>query len=183
MLKSVEHKMVELKARVLDLRAVREKLQELGARPVRTFHQIDTYFEIPIGRLKLRETEGENTAQLVYYERKNITGPKGSKIFILQICEPAVFKTALKRIVKTKVTVDKMREILRFKNVSIEKFYGIQVHLDNVQDLGTFIEFEKKVYVSGYRKDEKVFGELMKKLGVTPESLEKLSYSDLILLP
>lgn len=176
MLRSVEHKMVELKARVPDLHSVREKLEELGAQPVGTFHQIDTYFEIPKGRLKLRETEGANTAQLVYYERKNVAGPKGSEVFILGISKPTAFKTALKKIVKTKVTVDKIREILRYQ--------GTQIHLDTVKELGTFIEFERTVSSDAYSISEgqRALEKLMKKLGVTPESLEKLSYSDLIAL-
>ena len=176
MLKSVEHKMIELKARVPDLHAVREKLEGLGAQPVGTFHQIDTYFEIPKGRLKLRETEGENTAQLVYYERKNVAGPKGSEVFILEIYEPTVFKTVLRKIVRTKVTVDKIREILRYE--------GTQIHLDTVKELGAFIEFERRASSGAYAtsEDQRMLEKMMKKLGVPPESLEKLSYSDLIAL-
>lgn len=176
MLKSVEHKMVDLKARVPDLRAFRTKLEELGAQSVGTFHQIDTYFEIPKGRLKLRETEGEKTALLVYYERKNVAGPRGSGVFILKISSATAFKTALKRILKTRVTVDKMREIFRYQ--------GTQVHLDTVKELGTFIEFERIVSSDAYTTSEgqRVLEKLRKELGVNPESLEKLSYSDLIAL-
>jgi len=176
MLKSVEHKMVDLKARVPDLRVVREKLEELEAQPVGTFHQVDTYFEIPKGRLKLRETEGKNTAQLVYYERKNSAGPRGSDVFILEMSKQTDFRNALKKIVKTKVTVDKIREILRYE--------GTQVHLDTVKELGTFIEFERIVSGGAYSisKGRRVLEKLMKKLGVTPESLEKMSYSDLLAL-
>lgn len=175
MLKSVEHGMVELKARIPDLNAVRKKLIELGAQAVGTFHQVDTYFEIPKGRLKLRETEGEYTAQLIYYERKNVAGPKESEVFILEVPKPAVFKAALKKVVKTKVTVDKMREIFRYE--------GTQIHLDTVEKLGTFIEFERVVSGSdAYATSEgqRTLEKLMKKLGVAPESLEKVSYSDLI---
>lgn len=175
MLKSVEHGMVDLKARVPDLNSIREKLRELGAQPVGTFHQVDTYFEIPKGRLKMRETEGEATAQLIYYERKNVAGPRGSEVFILEVPKPAVFKAALKKVVKTKVTVDKMREIFRYE--------GTQIHLDAVEKLGTFIEFERVVSSDdAYATSEgkRTLEKLMKKLGVVPKSLEKLSYSDLI---
>ncbi len=174
MLKTVEHKMVDLKVRVPDLRAVREKLEELGAQPVGTFHQVDTYFEIPKGRLKLRETEEKNAAQLVYYERQNIAGPRGIEVFILEMSKLSDFKTVLKRILKTKVTVDKMREIFRCQET--------QIHLDTVKDLGAFIEFERIVSsdASSVREGQKALEKLMKKLEVPPESLEKLSYGDLI---
>ncbi len=37
-------------------------------------YQIDTYFKVPNGRLKLREGNIENC--LIYYQRKNQKGPK-----------------------------------------------------------------------------------------------------------
>ena len=49
------HVNVEIKARCSDLDRVRDRLIALGARVVGTDHQIDTYFQVPRGRLKLRE--------------------------------------------------------------------------------------------------------------------------------
>ncbi|MEM2970342.1 MAG: CYTH domain-containing protein, partial [Candidatus Bathyarchaeia archaeon] len=58
--KPIETTIVELKAKVDSLQPFKEKLRSLGAEHVGTFRQIDTYFEVPQGRLKIRETEGKD---------------------------------------------------------------------------------------------------------------------------
>jgi adenylate cyclase class IV len=57
-----ETTVVELKAKVDSLEPFRKKLESLKAEHVGIFRQVDTYYEVPQGRLKLRETEGENGA-------------------------------------------------------------------------------------------------------------------------
>ena len=61
----VDHKMLELKARVDDPKVVRRKLTSLKAQHMGTFRQNDVYFEVPRGRLKLREVEGNNETELI----------------------------------------------------------------------------------------------------------------------
>jgi len=173
-LRKVEHKLIELKAKVDDLYVVRNKLADLKAQRIGTFRQIDIYFDVPKGRLKLREVEGNNEAQLVYYERENVAGPKKSDVFILSVQKPIIFKRFLGKVLKTKAVVDKKREIYRYQ--------GTQIHLDMVEGLGTFVEFERKTPADPYalRKNKKVLQRLMEKLGIKPESVEELSYGDLI---
>jgi len=170
----VERKMVELKAKVDDLDAVRRKLISLGAQSIGTFRQIDIYFNVPKGRLKLREVEGGNKAELIYYERENIAGPKRSNVFILKVQKPENFKNQLKRLLKTGAIVEKVREIYRHQ--------GTQIHLDRVEKLGNFVEFERKTPVDAWaiKGNQQILEELMEKLGIDPEKLEKLSYSDLL---
>jgi len=170
----IEHKLVELKAKVEDLDAVREKLTRLGAQYIGTFRQIDVYFDVPEGRLKLREVEGNDKAELIYYQRENIAEPKRSNVFILKVQEPAFLKTLLGNLLKIKATVEKVREIYRYQ--------GTQIHLDRVKNLGTFLEFERETSadVQVIRKNRQVLRKLMEKLGIGSESLEELSYSDLI---
>jgi len=170
----IEHKLVELKAKVEDLDVVREKLTSLGAQHLGTFRQIDVYFEVPKGRLKLREVEDNNKAELIYYQRENIAEPKRSDVFILKVQEPAFLKTLLGRLLKIRATVEKVREIYRYQ--------GTQIHLDRVNKLGTFLEFERETSASAQaiRNNRRALGKLMEKLGISSESLEELSYSDLI---
>ena len=166
--------MVELKARVDALGQVRKRTLGLGARHIGTFQQTDIYFNVPMGRLKLREVKGKVTAELIYYERENTARPKKSDIFILQIEKPAAFKGLLEKILEPKVTVEKLREIYRYE--------GTQIHLDIVEKLGDFVEFERKTPddVQAVKENQRVLERLMKKLGVEQEDLEKLSYCDLI---
>ncbi len=170
-----EYKLVELKAMVENVDSARKQLDHLKACHIGTFRQIDTYFDVPKGRLKLREIEGSKEAELIYYEREDVTGPKGSDVFILRIRKPETFKVLLEKVLKKKVIVDKKREIYRYR--------GTQIHLDTVKDLGKFIEFERKTQgsVKDFHKDEQILEDLMKKLGVKEENLVKESYSDLLL--
>ncbi|HHB79880.1 MAG TPA: CYTH domain-containing protein [Saprospiraceae bacterium] len=96
-------------------------------------HQIDTYFVVPEGRLKLREGNIENT--LIYYDRVEVKGIKKS---IVELFHPQQDVASLKKILlKTmpvKVVVDKRRAIYFIDNV---KF-----HIDQVKGLGSFMEIE-----------------------------------------
>ncbi len=173
-LHKTEHTLIELKAKVHDLGIIRSKLTRLGAEKIGTFRQIDSYFVTPKGRLKLREVEGKDEAMLVYYERKNVAGPKRSGVFIVEIREPTVFKILLNKILKVRATVDKTREIYRYE--------GTQIHLDTVKKLGTFVEFEKETRANtqAVSQSKQALEKLMEKLGISPNELEKLSYGDLI---
>ena len=165
---------MELKAKVEDLNVVRGKLTSLGAQHIGTFRQVDVYFDVPEGRLKLREVEDDNEGELIYYQRENIAEPKRSDVFILKVQEPAFLKTLLGRLLKIRATVEKVREIYRYR--------GTQIHLDRVKKLGTFLEFERETSADAQaiRNNQQVLKKLMEKLGISSESLEELSYSDLI---
>lgn len=177
----VEDKLVELKAKVDDLDVVRRKLTSLGAHCVGTFRQIDVYFNVPEGRLKLREVEGSNEAELVYYERENIAGPKRSDVFILKIQEPTVFKTLLEKLLKTRAVVEKVREIYQYQRTPLaSKRRYVKIHLDKVKELGTFVEFEMETSDKTVERDRQILGNLMEELEIKPEQLEQLSYVDLV---
>jgi predicted adenylyl cyclase CyaB len=169
-----QHTMVELKAKVDDLATFRNRLIQFGAEQVGVFRQIDTYYDVPKGRLKLREVEGKTDAELIYYERENVAEPKRSTVFILAIPKPQVFKQILERILKIKTVVDKVREIYLYED--------IQVHLDIVEGLGSFIEFERitSKNLEQQKEDMLKLEKLKEKLNIRPENLERLSYSDLI---
>ncbi len=174
-LKPKETTIVELKTKVDNLEPYRKKLESLKAEHVGTFRQIDTYYEVPQGRLKLRETDRENGAQLVYYERPDVEGPKQSRVFVTELPKPPQFtKQFLGKVLRTKAVVDKQRAIYRVE--------GTQVHLDKVKTLGTYVEFERPTENTpeATRKAHKTLEKLMQTLGIEPETLQKGSYSDLI---
>lgn len=97
-----------------------------------TDHQVDTYFNVPHGRLKLREGNIENA--LIQYERQDKAGAKISDVNLYPHQPGSALKEVLKRALGIKVVVDKIRKIYFIDNV---KF-----HFDQVQDLGSFIEVE-----------------------------------------
>ena len=148
----------------------------MKAQRIGRFRQVDTYFEVPRGRLKLREIENEPEAKLVYYERADVAEPKKSDVFILRIRETASFKKLITKILKIRTVVKKEREIYQYGRT--------RIHLDTVEGLGIFIEFERRTSddPQAVRKNKGILRELMRKLDICPENLEKLSYSDLIQL-
>lgn len=95
-------------------------------------HQIDTYYNVKQGRLKLREGNIENA--LIYYERPNTAEAKQSNIILYQHKPDSALQEILEKVSGIKVVVDKKRNIYFIENV---KF-----HFDTVEGLGTFIEAE-----------------------------------------
>jgi len=170
---SLKHKMVELKARVDDHDFLRKKLSALGAEYTGTFQQSDLYFRVPEGRLKLRTVKDDNKAELIYYERESIAGPKSDDAFILRVQEPEDLKKVLKKLLVPLMVIEKVREIYQYQ--------GTQIHLDTVKQLGKFIEFERQTSddPKSIEKDRRILERLMEKLEIIPSNLETLSYSDL----
>ena len=168
-----EHTLVELKAKVDNLEPIQRKLRVLKAKYAGTFQQTDIYFDVPKGRLKLRQINSEKT-QLIYYERENISKPRRSDVFVVEIPDGKVFKALLKKILELKATVKKTREIYWHRRT--------QIHLDTVDSLGCYVEFERKTpsTLEEIERNTKVLEKLVATLEINPENLEKLSYSDLV---
>ncbi|MHA2094140.1 MAG: class IV adenylate cyclase, partial [Candidatus Hodarchaeales archaeon] len=128
------HLNIEFKAKCENPDAIRKIL--LSQDPVfkGKDHQIDTYFIVESGRLKLREGNIENA--LIHYERPNVANAKQSTVLLHH--PDSGNTTSLKEIlIKTLgvlTIVDKEREIYFIDNV---KF-----HIDNVRTLGHFVEVE-----------------------------------------
>jgi len=165
----LESNLLELKAKVNSLDVVRRQLRDLKAQYVEAVHQIDTYFNVPKGRFKLREVEGRAGAELIYYEREDTPEPKKSQVLILEIREPSSFKLLFEKFFGKKTVVDKDREIYVHK--------GTQIHLDTVKRLGTFVEFEREK--KDLTKDREILEELMRRLNISRNDLIRGSYSDL----
>ncbi|MEM1042510.1 MAG: class IV adenylate cyclase [Bacteroidota bacterium] len=128
----MQHLTIEFKARCDALERARAVLRDLGA-VGRTDRQIDTYFRVPHGRLKLREGTVEHN--LIHYHRPDHTGPKRSEVTLYPTGPDASsLKAALTAALGVLVVVDKTREIYFAGNVKI--------HLDRVKRLGTFVEVE-----------------------------------------
>lgn len=169
----MEHINVEIKAKCANQDKVREILKSRQADFKGIDHQIDTYFKIHNGRLKLREGTIEN--YLIFYEREDKKGPKQSNV-ILYKTEPNVsLKEILTKSLGILTVVDKQREIYFIDNV---KF-----HLDNVQDLGTFIEIEAIDIANNIGKAKLLdqCNYYLKLFGIQESDLLNNSYSDQII--
>jgi predicted adenylyl cyclase CyaB len=161
--------LIELKARAPSLERKRTLLKSLGTEMEGTYHQTDTYFNAPNGRLKLREVEGQPTSKLIHYNRDDTPDPKQSDVTLYDTCDPRTLKTLLQTALGTKVTVTKTREIYHHLRT--------QIHLDKVENLGTYIEFEREI--RSLPEDRRTLDLLMEALEIRQEDLETVSYSDL----
>ena len=164
---------VEIKAYSSKLEQQRSILLAQGAVFKGIDHQIDTYFNIPNGRLKLRQGTIEN--YLIHYQRPNQAGPKVSDVQLYQPNHSDSLLNILGQSLGIKVVVDKKRAIYFIGNV---KF-----HLDEVKGLGTFIEIEA-IDSDGSITKESLHQQCqyyVTLLGIFNEELIQYSYSDLIL--
>jgi adenylate cyclase class 2 len=163
--------LVELKARYEDLGKARALLS--GAERVGTFRQVDTYFSLGDRRLKLRALEGKREGQLVYYERPDAGGVKESLVLLADLPDAAAVLEILRRTFPVMAEVRKTREIYRLE--------GVQVHLDTVERLGRFIEFEKVVADDAERAaGRQQLDSLAAYFQIDPDDLMASSYSDLL---
>jgi adenylate cyclase class 2 len=163
---------IEIKARAHDHDRLRSVLFAHHADFKGTDRQIDTYFDAPRGRLKLRE--GVIERFLIYYDRNDQPEPKQSDVLLAAAQEPGALKLILSRLFDILAVVDKEREIYFIENV---KF-----HLDRVTGLGTFLEIEA-IDRNGTRTVDELRAQCnhyMSLLGVRPEDLLMSSYSDML---
>ena len=163
---------IEIKARYQNHQTARQILKKLNARFVGTDHQIDTYFKVPTGRLKLRE--GNIEQSLIYYQRDDISQPKQSDVILYHPPPDSSLKEILTRSLGVAVVVDKVREIYFLDNVKI--------HLDDVKDLGTFIEIEAidKDGTIGREKLQQQCEFYLQKFAIKASDLIAMSYSDML---
>ncbi len=101
------HLNVEIKAQCANLKKIKEILESQGAEFKGIDHQIDTYFKVSNGRLKLREGKIENN--LIFYERNNEEGPKDSNVVLFSNTPKSNLKDALLGACGVLVVVDKKK--------------------------------------------------------------------------
>lgn len=131
-------KNIELKIKLNDFKRVVSQLKKIGAKYINQLHQIDTYFNIKSGRLKIRNINNK-IFELIYYQRPNKKSSKISNYQILNIKKNQIqkIKSILKKSLEVKIIIEKDRGLWQFNNT--------RIHLDRVKKLGNFLELETVV--------------------------------------
>ncbi|XP_015187631.1 PREDICTED: uncharacterized protein LOC107072322 [Polistes dominula] len=165
---------VEIKTKINDSKTFIEKLEKITDTEMIVIKQLDTFFESKTGRLKLRRFE-DATGELIYYERPDTTGPKLSDY---------------KKIDLNAKTYEDMNKILSVTNGIIgtvkktRRLYTIdqtRIHVDDVHDLGSFLELE--VILKDNQDVDygtKVAENIMKNLNIDATNLISIAYIDLL---
>jgi adenylate cyclase, class 2 len=125
---------IEFKAELRDPSLAHTVARGLGAVYVGQLWQIDTYYRLVDGRLKKRQTDGV-PVEYILYHRDNSTAVRPSTFTILDE-EQARLRFGSMDMPEW-VVVKKLRDVYMLGNV--------RIHLDQVERLGAFLEFEAMV--------------------------------------
>ena len=115
-----------------DHSAILSRALEMGASDAGIIEQVDTFFRVPTGRLKLRVEEGRAT--LIAYMRGDSPEARESEYFVYSTDCPDELLAVLSVSLDAGPVVVKQRHLLLFAHT--------RIHLDDVAGLGRFVEVE-----------------------------------------
>jgi len=163
---------IEIKARARNFAEIKARAEQLSHTPGEVILQDDIFFHTPQGRLKLR-VFSKNSGQLIYYTRPNQEGPKRSDYHISLTSDPENLKRVLELAYGVRGVVRKTRYLYLVGQT--------RIHLDDVENLGQFIELEVVMQEGQSDTHGQVVAEgLMASLGVERADLLEGAYMDML---
>jgi len=171
---------VEVKARVEDIGSIENWILELGAIFQKVIFQSDIYFQHPTRdfaqtdeALRIRITDNKN--YLTYKGAKLDSTSKTREEFEIEVQEPLKLSEIL-----TKIGLIPIKKVVKSRKSYLYK--DITIFLDNVDELGFYIELE--IAVSDERQipaaRNRLFS-LFKQLKIPPQNFERRSYLELLM--
>ncbi len=163
---------IEIKAHVSDTDRLRATVEGISDTAAEVLNQQDVFFAVATGRLKLRIVN-DRCGELIQYDRPDIGGPKVSHYLIAPTTAPEVLMSILSRVLPIVGTVRKQRLLYRFGQT--------RIHLDQVKDLGDFVELE--VVLRPDQTEEEgvsIAEDLMSRLEIPREQFVREAYIDLL---
>lgn len=159
---------LELKIKLEDFRATIEILKHINAEYKGILNQRDVYYSARSGLLKLRSVNGRH--ELIRYNRNETDGSRFSDYHVLEITSPGA-EDFFNEILPVETIVEKKRELYLYDNT--------RIHLDDVKELGLFLELETLV-VNGKEDAEMRFGKIVNLLRLNLSQQIKASYKNLL---
>lgn len=150
------------------------KLKRIGAVFCGELKQKDTYLNCQNGRLKLRDINEEKT-ELIFYNRPDSVKSRLSnyKIFNIDKKDSGIVNEILKKAIGEKAIVEKLRRLWIFGHT--------RIHLDQVKNLGNFVEIETVMKDIDLKKGRDEHLVVKNALSLDKFKPIKKSYSDLVL--
>ncbi|MDR5855900.1 class IV adenylate cyclase [Caballeronia sp. LZ062] len=164
---------IEIKARAHQFDQLRARAAALAADAPLVFRQQDFFYDVPTGRLKLRQFDDGTPSELIFYQRDDRDGPKVSYYSRSPVTNPEAMHALLAQALTTRGIVSKERHVFLVGRT--------RIHLDRVDGLGDFVELE----VLLGQDDDEAGGEaeahaMFERLGVTQADLVPVAYVDLL---
>jgi len=165
-------KNIEIKASLNNVDFCLDTAKSLSENDPEVIKQKDIFFNCNNGRLKLRIFSHQK-GELIFYNRKNDFGPKMSEYFISETHEPDKLLQVLEKSFGIYGVVKKIRKLFLIGRT--------RVHIDQVESLGDFLEFE---IVLSEDEDANLgkaeAHKLMNQFGIRNDNLIECAYVDLI---
>jgi predicted adenylyl cyclase CyaB len=166
---------IEIKLRVDDLKTIEANAATLSDHGPELLVQTDTFFDVPAGRLKLRQFE-DGKSELIAYQRSDRDEVRESewRRFSIDSLEAAEqLKETLAMVAPQTVIVRKRRTLYLIGQT--------RVHLDQVDQLGDFVELEV-VLENGQTNEQgvQIANDLIGSLGLLKAESVSLAYADLL---
>jgi predicted adenylyl cyclase CyaB len=164
---------IEIKARAQHFDQLRERAAQLATDAPLIFRQQDFFYDVPRGRLKLRQFDDGTPAELIFYQRDDRDGPKASYYTRSPVTNPEAMHALLATALTTRGIVSKERHVYLSGRT--------RIHLDRVDGLGDFVELE--VVLAQDDDEEGGHAEaraMFQSLGVSEADLVPVAYVDLL---
>ncbi|MEW6733468.1 MAG: class IV adenylate cyclase [Acidobacteriota bacterium] len=170
---NLDRENLELKAYARDLGESRRRLVAAAIPRLGLEHQRDYYLVVGEQRVKIRIID-DTHAFLIPYQRANTRNAKASRYRLQELsCTEALATVANAEVL---TTVIKQREIFLYAG-------NTRIHLDQVEGLGEFIEFEYLIRYGDeaeWLQAHKTLEYLTELLAIAPQDCLAGSYSDLL---
>ena len=167
---------IEVKARAKDWAGQRTRAEELTGVSAVLIDQVDTFFKVPAGRLKLRQM-GPDSGELIFYQRPDEPGPKRSDYSVVPTDRPEALRETLAQALGVYGEVKKRRWLY------VSKAFGgyTRIHFDEVKGLGQHIELEVILQEGQQPEDgERIAEEFRAALDIREDDLIDCAYLDLL---
>ena len=163
---------VEIKAVARDFDRQRALAEEFCGEPAAELIQRDTFFQVPVGRLKLRDF-ADGRGELIQYCRPDQASAKTSDYLLVPTDEPEKLREALTRALEPAGEVRKRRWLYLWGQT--------RIHFDEVQQLGWYIELEVVMRPDQPITDgQAIATDIMRRLEISAEDLIDSAYIDLL---
>lgn len=163
---------IEIKAHVSDFPRACALAEALSGAPPAFIPQCDTFFPCVHGRLKLRKLS-DALGQLIAYSRPDTTAAKLSNYLIFPTDSPDRLHATLSAALGRATVVKKLRRLYLVGQT--------RIHLDEVENLGTFLELEVVLEPGQPAEDgHAIAAQIMQQLEVRSDQLIAGAYADLL---